>query len=97
MKSFFVMLIIIAGLLLTLWGAGSYMVKKVELQQKEVDFALSEGHGETAEQKQVMLNLKKTLRNTAILLAAGGFLLFIVISHLNKPVNKVLKKTSNQL
>jgi TRAP-type C4-dicarboxylate transport system permease small subunit len=97
MKNLFITVVILTGLVIILWGAGRYILQKIELQQQATAFALSEGHGETEEQKQQINKLKKTLRTTALILAGGGFLIFMVISHLNKPANNVLKKTTHQL
>lgn len=97
MKSFVATTVIVTGLVVTLWGAGQYVLQKINLQQTEVRFAQSEGYGETEEQKKIVQELKNKLRTNIFLLAGGAFLLFLAIGYLNKPANKVLKKSTQQL
>jgi hypothetical protein len=98
MKSLLTTIVIIGALLLLLWGVSRYITHKIDLREKQAAYALTPGRGETAEQKQELQQVNKSIQYAIAILAAGGFLIFIVISHLNKPkVNTLLKQSSNQL
>ncbi len=98
MKSLTTTLVIVSALVLLLLGVSKYITNKVELREKEATFALTPGMGQTAAQKQILQQIQKSVTNAVIILLIGGFLLFVTISHLNKPkANTLLKQSSNQL